>query len=275
MLPKANIPAINREIPIIGLGCGRLVGGLNLKQSARIVETALELGIRYFDVAPSYGMGTAESVLGAVVGDARDVVVATKYGVPRGSYSVRSAFARRFVKPAVDAFGPVKDALRRRSPVEVGGSRPRERYDFSEAALRASLTKSLELLRRSSIDVFLAHEPHPDDLTDDLRRLFHLLHEQGWIGTFGVGINAQSPPWSSWGHVWQSGWDSSRSLPPRPDVTYSFHGVLRWAARTQSGRLVDRAPKLLASVVSSNPGSIFLVSASTPGRLRELLSEFG
>jgi len=44
-----------------------------------MLETALNLGIRYFDLALSYGMGTAEEVLDAVFGNSRDVVVANYY----------------------------------------------------------------------------------------------------------------------------------------------------------------------------------------------------
>ena len=83
---------IGRKVSQIGLGCGRLVGRSTLIQSARIVETALDLGIRYFDVAPSYGMGTAEEVLGHVTGDSKEVVIATKVGIPRPHYSARNNF---------------------------------------------------------------------------------------------------------------------------------------------------------------------------------------
>ena len=71
---------IGRKVSQIGLGCGRLVGRSTLIQSARIVETALDLGIRYFDVAPSYGMGTAEEVLGHVTGDSKMLSLLLRLG---------------------------------------------------------------------------------------------------------------------------------------------------------------------------------------------------
>jgi hypothetical protein len=274
MLPLAKIESLNRCVPAIGLGCGRLVGGMNIKRSARMVETALDLGIRYFDVAPSYGMGTAESVLGLVVGDARDVVVATKYGVPRGRYSARAAFVRRFLKPAIDRFLPLKNAVRRSGAGRVSGPPTRPRYDFSEAAVRSSLNQSLELLRRSSVDVLLAHEPHRDDLTRGLSDLFEAMRSESRIGCFGVGINDVSAPWVPWGQVWQSGWPGEKALAYPPGTTFAFHGVLRTVNPGATGRSVDSAPRRLATAVTARPGSIFLVSASTPARLRELLAEF-
>jgi aryl-alcohol dehydrogenase-like predicted oxidoreductase len=45
-----------------------------------LLEFAYELGIRYFDTAPSYGDGVSEERLGRFVRGLSDVVVATKFG---------------------------------------------------------------------------------------------------------------------------------------------------------------------------------------------------
>jgi L-galactose dehydrogenase/L-glyceraldehyde 3-phosphate reductase len=66
----------------IGFGCGN-VGGLMVRGSrdeqVEAVSRALELGIDYFDTAPSYGDGRSEANLGRVLeGLGSDVTVATK-----------------------------------------------------------------------------------------------------------------------------------------------------------------------------------------------------
>ena len=66
----------------IGFGCGN-VGGLIIRgtQGERVeaVKRAVELGINYFDTAPSYGDGRSETNLGEVLDELQpDVVVATK-----------------------------------------------------------------------------------------------------------------------------------------------------------------------------------------------------
>jgi L-galactose dehydrogenase/L-glyceraldehyde 3-phosphate reductase len=66
----------------IGFGCGN-VGGLIIRgtQGERVeaVKRAVELGINYFDTAPSYGDGRSEANLGEVLDELQpDVVVATK-----------------------------------------------------------------------------------------------------------------------------------------------------------------------------------------------------
>ena len=50
------------------LGCGHLTGGASTAESRRLLEHAKDGGIGHFDPAPSYGIGTAEDVVGQVFG---------------------------------------------------------------------------------------------------------------------------------------------------------------------------------------------------------------
>ena len=47
-----------------GGGIGQVWGATTEEESIRAVHRALELGVNYFDVAPGYGDGKAEEVLG-------------------------------------------------------------------------------------------------------------------------------------------------------------------------------------------------------------------
>lgn len=47
----------------VGVGCAYLTEGFGMEE-ARVIDAAYEAGARHFDVAPQYGMGTAEKVLG-------------------------------------------------------------------------------------------------------------------------------------------------------------------------------------------------------------------
>ena len=69
----------------IGFGCGN-VGGLMIRgehrQQVEAVARAMELGINYFDTAPSYGDGQSETNLGRVLKElSADVYVGTKFRV--------------------------------------------------------------------------------------------------------------------------------------------------------------------------------------------------
>ena len=62
-----------------GGGIGQVWGATTEAEAIRSVHRALDLGITFFDVAPSYGAGRAEEALGkALVGRREQVVVATK-----------------------------------------------------------------------------------------------------------------------------------------------------------------------------------------------------
>ena len=69
----------------IGFGCGN-VGGLMIRgehrEQVEAVGLAMELGINYFDTAPSYGDGVSETNLGRVLNElSEDVYVGTKFRV--------------------------------------------------------------------------------------------------------------------------------------------------------------------------------------------------
>src|SRR5205814_6030331 len=71
------------RVSALGFGCGN-VGGLMIRGSAaereRAVARAVELGVNYFDTAPSYGDGQSEQNLGAALRSRRATVyVGTKF----------------------------------------------------------------------------------------------------------------------------------------------------------------------------------------------------
>jgi aryl-alcohol dehydrogenase-like predicted oxidoreductase len=73
------------DVSEVGFGCGN-IGGLMIRSSheeqVEAMEHALDLGINYFDTAPSYGNGVSETNLGKVLSELNpDIVLATKVGL--------------------------------------------------------------------------------------------------------------------------------------------------------------------------------------------------
>lgn len=69
----------------VGFGCGN-IGGLMIRGSheeqIEAVELALNLGINYFDTAPSYGDGKSEANLGKVLSELEpNIILASKVGI--------------------------------------------------------------------------------------------------------------------------------------------------------------------------------------------------
>jgi aryl-alcohol dehydrogenase-like predicted oxidoreductase len=272
-MQTVEIPALGMRTSRIGLGCASLVGRATRRQSSRMVETALDLGIRYFDVAPLYGMGTAEEVIGEVIGDSPGVVVATKVGLPRPAYSPIANMARAMAAPMSGRVRALRRMIRAiRTPRTTGPAAAAAQKDFSSPAIRASLGHSLDLLRRRRADVFLLHEPQPSDLNAEVMGTMDQLVAEGMVGTYGAGVDVVCEPPLAFGRIWQSPWpDRSEFKEPR-GIQPIFHGVIRRAPRDPSGRLIEPARLLIERALDARPGCIILVAASHPNQLRSLLS---
>jgi aryl-alcohol dehydrogenase-like predicted oxidoreductase len=271
-MEQVELKPLGRHVSCLGLGCARLDGRIGLRQSAKLLETALELGITYFDVAASYG--TAEEALGYVIGNSKEVVIATKVGPPRLVYNARMKRVKSIVKPVLDRVRGVKMLLRSAlTPSPSPSTRPR--YDFSKEAIERSLETSLKYLQRDHVDVLLAHEPNHQDLVPEIAARFQGLVDQELIRAFGVGVDVREDRWTPFGSIWQSGWPGERVSTYADDVNTVFHGVLRYAEKDRYGRTVVPITELIRTARGQSPNSVLLVSASTPSRLRELVQAVG
>ena len=168
----------------LGFGCSSLAGGLSTRESDRLLRVAFDVGVRHFDVAPSYGLGSAESVLGSFLAQHKNsVTVTTKFGIPRPNPGRRAALqtARALLKPIVARLPGMKSRLLK--VVQATGSGK----IFGVRELQLSLEVSLRNLRCERINLFLLHEAAADDLTDDLHRVLEDSVARGLIGAWGFG----------------------------------------------------------------------------------------
>lgn len=141
----------------LGFGCAPVLGSVAGDVADRAIGVALDLGVNYFDVAPSYGYGEAEGWLGRRLRGRRDsVVIATKFGI--------------VATPAARILAPLKPVVRalRGAPkiAEPGGggagglsSRLHRRVAIEASALTKSVERSLKALRTDRLDFLFLHEP--------------------------------------------------------------------------------------------------------------------
>ncbi|CAN2219993.1 Tas Predicted oxidoreductases (related to aryl-alcohol dehydrogenases) [Candidatus Nanopelagicaceae bacterium] len=174
---KVKLKRSELEVTRLSLGTaplGGLFASVSDKDGDELLNSALDLGINYFDTAPQYGHGVAEIRLGRALQNAKvPFIVETKVG--------------RVLK-RVEGVEPEKwfpDAPRDIVPI----------YDYSKAGIRQSFEESLERLGLPHIDIVLMHDAE-DYIPDAINNAFPVLAElrsQGLIKAIGLGMNYVEP----------------------------------------------------------------------------------
>jgi len=137
------------EASAVSMGCMR-ISAMERADVAKLVKTAVDGGINFFDHADIYGGGASESVFATAVKDLaipRDkILIQTKCGINK------------------------KDGT----------------FDFSKGHIIASLENSLKRLETDYIDVFLLHRPDTLMEPEEVAEAFETLHKAGKARCFGV-----------------------------------------------------------------------------------------
>lgn len=99
-----NLGDSGLKVSLAGLGCNNFGMTIDYAASEKVVRTALDAGITFFDTADCYGAGGSETFLGKALGADRDkAVIATKFGVPMGAGPYLGGGSRRYVMQACEA----------------------------------------------------------------------------------------------------------------------------------------------------------------------------
>lgn len=172
----------------LGFGCGGLITAVDRANSRRLIETAIDSGIGYFDTARMYGWGEAEGLLGELLAGRRDrFIIASKAGILPANRSLPLRVLNRGIgllhrtAPQLAHVVPKPAASQTRFGV------------FGVSDVRKSLERSLRQLRTDYLDCFLLHECTPADIANpELQLLLQTLQTEGKIRTYGVatGIDA-------------------------------------------------------------------------------------
>lgn len=164
------------QLTSLGLGgaqFGNLFRQITDEECSRAVDAAWESGIRYFDVAPHYGLGLAEIRLGKAL---------ARY--PREQYVVSSKVGRLLIpspenESSTDSEGFVVPAAFKRI------------FDYSRDGILKSYESSLERLGLDYIDILYLHDPDnywDSASTSGVQTLIEL-RDQGAVKAIGAGMN--------------------------------------------------------------------------------------
>lgn len=181
-MPQVTLNRTGIRTTTLGFGCGGLMRVTSARQRQRVLAEAFAGGIRHFDVAPIYGLGKAESELGAFVQGRRDqLVLATKFGLKVKRASGVATALHSMARRALAAIPALRTAVRRQAGMFYAPK------DFGVAAARQSLEESLRALRTDYLDLFLLHEPELADVRGaEIHDYLQRAKESGLIRAWGV-----------------------------------------------------------------------------------------
>ena len=157
------------------MGCaqlGNLYSAITDDQARATVDAAWDLGIRYFDTAPHYGLGLSERRLGEALSRP------TQGRVP-------SINQGRAPAGADESPGDLDDG-----GFDVPATH-RRIWDFSRDGIIRSLEASLERLGVDFVDIVLLHDPdeHRREVLDTAYPALEELRSQGVVSAIGAGMN--------------------------------------------------------------------------------------
>lgn len=148
-----TVPMIEEPLSVIGFGTWASGGdweGAEDDASVETIRRAVDLGINFFDVAPVYGLGHAERILGrALTGRREEVLIATKCGL-------------------------------------VWDQQNRVTNDASAASLPTQVEESLRRLGTDVIDLLQIHWPDPSTPIAETMGALVRLRDDGKIRYIGV-----------------------------------------------------------------------------------------
>ena len=144
---EMNLGKSDMDASRIALGCMRMEA-LSVPEAAKLLNTALELGITLFDHADIYGGGRSEEIFGKVLAENKGMRermrIQTKCGIRKGY------------------------------------------YDFSETHIMASVEGSLKRLQTDCLDLLLLHRPDALMDVEEVAQTFYQLEKSGKVRQFGV-----------------------------------------------------------------------------------------
>jgi D-threo-aldose 1-dehydrogenase len=289
-IDRIRLPGSSLDIARLGFGGAGLVGGLSRKRSIALLEAALSCGVRHFDVAPSYGLGGAEEVLGEFAKRHRGLItLTTKFGNARTATGRRLALqsARTMLRSIVNRLPTVKQRLLR----ELSRQSPPARFDAG--AFREELETSLRALRTEHIDVLLLHDVDRARLFDELMRELDMARDSGKIGAWGIGSSCETidelvSEQVSRSAILQYGWSPLHPRRSRYDsqFTITHHAIAdafqplrarvtepilcrRWSDATGLDLADPRelARAILGTALAANPTGMALFWSSDIGRV--------
>jgi D-threo-aldose 1-dehydrogenase len=170
---KVRLGRTDLTVTRLGLGTAPLAGlysPVTAESAIATLDTAWNLGVRFFDTAPLYGYGNGEERTGRALRNR-----------PRSEFTL-STKVGRLLRP---------DAPPERGRMFFGTPALNPVFDFTYDGVMRSVEASRERLGIERIDMLHIHDPddHFDEAVSGAYRALDRLRSEGAIGAVGAGMN--------------------------------------------------------------------------------------
>lgn len=146
-MKKIQLGTSDLKVSNIALGCMR-INALSKEEAATMVQTALEVGVNFFDHADIYGGGKSEEIFAEAIRtngtNREDIILQSKVGIRNGS------------------------------------------FDFSKEYILESVDGILQRLNTDYLDALLLHRPDALVEPEEVAEAFTALKDSGKVRHFGV-----------------------------------------------------------------------------------------
>lgn len=181
--PRFHLPM---KFGMGGVPFGNEFSRISEEEAYATMEAAWSTGVRYYDVAPFYGLGLSERRYGMFLHNQQreDYILSTKVG---RLLTATKHMDDPSLYPMSNSFNNVT-------------------YDYSASAIRRSIEDSLQRLGIDSIDIVYVHDCSPDNKWLNGRWLEHFeiatkgafpelerMKQEGLIKAWGIGVNHPEP----------------------------------------------------------------------------------
>jgi aryl-alcohol dehydrogenase-like predicted oxidoreductase len=178
---RVDFAPLALRVSAIGFGCASLGSRVDARRGEEALARAYDAGVSWFDVAPSYGDGHAEVLLGKLLAGKRSqVAVCTKVGV----LPCRAPLAHRVIRPVVRYGIGLLPELRKHV---VRLRPPAQRVGLTGSFIESSIVESLKRLQTDYVDVLALHEPHLADVQrEDVLQALDNVVNKGYARTISL-----------------------------------------------------------------------------------------
>lgn len=104
-MQERNLGTSGLRVSAIGVGCNNFGGRIDTRETARVIDRAIDLGVTLFDTADIYSnKGGSETAMGEALagGKRHKIVLATKFGMQMDDAGKLIGGSRRYIMSAID-----------------------------------------------------------------------------------------------------------------------------------------------------------------------------